>query len=112
MANRIACGIARIRSVDDGDPTAAYDLQRIVWADEHGRILVQSDADPKWRCGHGRQQASESIPLTEVLVDDQAADEPQAGCQINHPGTWHGPALAAGDHRGGHCGGAGRGAGY
>src|SRR5216684_1743565 len=112
MANGIRGGIAQNRPVDDGDAAAAYHLQRIVWTDERGRILIQPDAGPKWDGGHRRERAPESIPLAKVLVDNKAADETQAWCQIDHPRAGRGPALPAGDHSRGHGGGPGRGAGY
>src|SRR5882762_1003960 len=104
--------MAQIRPVDDGDTTAAYHLERIVRTDKCGRILIQPDAGPEWDRGHCCEQAPESIPLVEVLVDNKAADETQAWCQIDHSGAGRGPTLPAGNHGGGHGRGPGRGAGY
>ena len=45
LAHDVHRGVTDVRGVDDRHATAALDLDRLVGADECGRVLVEADAD-------------------------------------------------------------------
>ncbi|MDZ7631517.1 MAG: hypothetical protein U5K74_09255 [Gemmatimonadaceae bacterium] len=95
-----------------GDAAGAADLHHLVRSDEGGGVLVEAEPDGERVEGERREQASESIALAEVLVDDDVAGEAEAGRHDDHAGARCGAFMAAGDHVRGHDGGAGAGAGH
>ena len=66
--------------------------------DEGGGVLVEADADGERVVGERREQATEAVALPEVLVDDDAVREAEAGHERDGAGV-RGVALRAeGDH--------------
>ena len=75
----------RVPAIDDGHHVAAQHLQHPLPVDEHGSVLIQSDAQQPRVGGEGRQQPAHPSPLTEVLIDDDVLQQTEPGDQLDHP---------------------------
>src|SRR5580658_5093455 len=70
-------GVADLGAVDDRDPPAAFDFDRLVRTDERRGVLVETDADRERVVGQRGEQSADAVALPEMLVDDEAIGEPQ-----------------------------------
>ncbi len=64
--------VAHLRPIDDRHSPAPLDLDGLVAPDEHGGILVESDADRERVVGERGEEPPEAVALAEVLIDDEA----------------------------------------
>ena len=64
-------------AVDDRDAAPADDLHDVVRPDDTGRVLVHAKAEEARVLGDEAEQAPEPVPLLEVLVDDDARQQPR-----------------------------------
>src|SRR5580658_2245148 len=100
-------GVAHLRGIDDGHSAAAFDLHRLVRADDGRGVFVEPDADCERVVGERGQEAPQAVALAEMLIDDEAIREPQAGGQPDAPGDHRRALIARGDHVLGKNAGAG-----
>ena len=94
--------------VEDGDRSLAEHLEDALRAHERRGVLVDADAEQRRGLRDERQQASESVALLEVLVDEHAGQQPEAGAHLGHPLLRRRAAGAERDHVAGdgRCAGA------
>ena len=104
--------VSECGAVDDRDAAPADDLQHAIRPDHAGRVLVDADAEQGRVLGDDRQQPAKAIALLEVLVDDDAGQDAQAGRHLDHALLGRRAARAECDHVRAHRGGAGARAGY
>jgi hypothetical protein len=91
----------RLPRVEHEHLAAADDVELAVAVVDDRGVFVDAHAQPLGLEGRGREQAAEALALGEVLVDDKARDDAQAGRQA-HAVTAHlQPRLAPDDHGGG-----------
>ena len=93
-------------AVDDGDAASADDLEHAVGPDHARGVLVDADAEQRRVLGDDRQQPTESVSCLEVLVDDHAGQDAQAGRHLDHALLGRRATCAECDHVRAHRGGA------
>jgi hypothetical protein len=67
------------RTVDDRDRAPADHLHHVIRADNAGGVLVDAQAEQARVLGDEAEQPPEPVPLLEMLVDDHAGEEAEAG---------------------------------
>src|SRR6188508_640678 len=72
-------------TVDDRDRAAPDDLHDVVGTDDAGGVLVDAQPEKAGVLGDEAEQPPEAVPLLEVLVDDDARKDPEAGGDLSHP---------------------------
>ena len=99
-------------TVDDRDAPAADDLEHLVGPDDARGVLVDADAEQRRVLGDDGQQASESVALLEVLVDDDAGQDAEPGGHLGHALARRPAARPEGHHVAAHGARAGARAGH
>ena len=95
------------RTIDDGHAATADHLEHPVGSDVAGRVLVDADAQQARVLGDDAEQATEAVPLLEVLVDDDPRKQAEARRDLRHAVLGRGARGAEGDHVTGDDRGAG-----
>jgi len=65
--------MADVGGVHDGHSAATLDLDGLVRSDKGSRVFIQTDPDREWIVGQGRDQAPETVALTEMLTDEPSS---------------------------------------
>ena len=91
-------GVLHLGRIHDREAAGAGHLERVVGADEGGRVLVEPDAVGERIGGESGEQAAQPVALLEVLVHDHPVREPEPGSQRDHARARRGSLVAVGDH--------------
>ena len=75
--------VAQINRIDHCYCPAADDFETVLRVDKDCSVLIYSYSQHKRVIGYRSQQASESVSLAKMLIDQQCIDQAQTRCQVN-----------------------------